>query len=102
MVQLCTCLTAAKMGDFLSVTDLEQFLCGISPRYGNYAAPLWHGEIRSYAELANASATTLADVGILLAHVETIQAEVKTAGKCNATSAELLFEKPLIWAMGAL
>ena len=78
------------MGDFPDAAYLKQFLCGISPSYGKYAASLWNGEIRSYAELANASVTTLAEVGTCAAHAETIQAHVKRAGKCNATPAELL------------
>ena len=67
------------MGDFSSEADLNQFLCGISPSYGKYAAPLWNGDIRSYAELANASVTTLAEIGIDMAHVEIMQTHVRGA-----------------------
>lgn len=90
-VQLCKCLIAAKMGEFSSEADLNQFLCGISPNYGKHAAPLWNGEIRSYAELASASVTTLAGNGIPVADIETMPTHVKRAGMCSATSAELLF-----------
>ena len=78
------------MGDFSSEADLTKFLRGISPTYGKHAAPLWNGEIRSHAELASASVTTLAETEIPVAHIETMQAHVKRAGMCSATSVELL------------
>ena len=48
------------MGDFRSAADLNKYLIEISPRYSKYAIDLWDNYIRSAAELANVSVTTLA------------------------------------------
>ncbi len=82
------------MGDFASSDNLNDYLVKINPRYGKYAAPLWDGEVRSPAELANASIRSLATFGISnMAHAENVQAHVKRAGQyqeCKAIDAELL------------
>ncbi len=72
------------MGDFATSNDLVEYLTKINPKYGKYATPLWKGEIRSRAELANVSISTLSTYGISnIGHAENIQVYVKGEGTCE-------------------
>lgn len=68
------------MGEFTSQAALHTFLTTINSRYGKYAEALWSNEVRSHAELGNASVTSLTACGLSMAHAEDVQVFVNAGG----------------------
>ena len=71
--------------NFVGEDNLLDFLSNSNEEYGQHASLLWPQNYTTHRRLANADQDVLASYGLLLAHVNDVQAEFNM-GVCDVSS----------------